>query len=186
MPSRYNAAQDTKPHREVPLSQILDALEYDLPPHRHIPNSNATGTASPPQQFAGIGEGDDTHGQHTFKIVTTKRTLLLCAPSEEEEIKWLSAVRALIARRSGAGVVPGDATPVKTALAPGAPAGAGAGPSAEVAGHAHGTPGNAVGAGASASAGKRRDSFARRLSLSGRPALGSVVVPQEAASERQS
>lgn len=184
MLSCYNDAQDTKPHRELPLSQILDALEYDLPPHRHVPNSTVAGSASPPQQFAGIGEGDDAHGQHTFKIVTTKRTLLLCAPSEEEEIKWLSAVRALIARRSGAGVVPGDATPAKAV--PGAPTGAGAGPSAEVAGHAHGTPGNAVGAGASASAGKRRDSFARRLSLSGRPALGSVVVPQEAASERQS
>lgn len=25
---------------------------------------------------------------------------MLCAPSEEEEIKWLSAVRALIARRA--------------------------------------------------------------------------------------
>ena len=33
---------------------------------------------------------------------------MLCAPSEEEEIQWLSAVRALIARRSDAGVVPGD------------------------------------------------------------------------------
>lgn len=38
--------------------------------------------------------------KYTFKIVTTKRTFLLCAPSEAEEIKWLSAVRALIARRS--------------------------------------------------------------------------------------
>ena len=27
---------------------------------------------------------------------------MLCAPSEEEEIKWLSAVRALIARRAAA------------------------------------------------------------------------------------
>ncbi|KZT67973.1 PH-domain-containing protein [Daedalea quercina L-15889] len=174
---------DTKPHREVPLAQILDALEYDLPPHRHVPSNTVAGSASPPQNFAGLSDGDVAHGQNTFKIVTTKRTLLLCAPSEEEEIKWLSAVRALIARRSGAGVVPGDATPVK--LVSGAPT-VGAGPSAEVAGHVYGTPGNAVGAGASAGAGKRRDSFARRLSLSGRPALGSVVVPQEAASERQS
>ena len=134
--------------------------------------------AAPDGHHEGEGAGK---AANTFKIVTTKRTLLLCAPSEEEEIKWLSAVRALIARRSGAGVVPGDATPAKPA--PGAPAAGGAGPSAEV---GHGTPGNAVGAGASASAGKRRDSFARRLSLSGRPALGSVVVPQEAASERQS
>lgn len=51
------------------------------------------------------GAGDGT--THTFKIVTTKRNLLLCAPSEDDEIKWLGAIRALIARRSGTGVVPG-------------------------------------------------------------------------------
>lgn len=62
---------------------------------------------------------EDSHGPHTFKIVTTKRTLLLCAPSEEEEIKWLSAIRALIARRSGAGGVPGDlGRSVSSALKP--------------------------------------------------------------------
>ncbi len=44
---------------------------------------------------------------HTFKIVTTKRTLLLCAPSEDDEIKWLGAIRALIARRMESGQVPG-------------------------------------------------------------------------------
>jgi len=42
---------------------------------------------------------------NTFKIVTTKRNLLLCAPSEEDEIKWLGAVRALIARRIANGPV---------------------------------------------------------------------------------
>lgn len=55
---------------------------------------------------------EDANDAHTFKIVTTKRTLLLCAPSEEDEIKWLGAVRALIARRSGSGVVPGDSTKI--------------------------------------------------------------------------
>lgn len=34
-----------------------------------------------------------------FKVVTTKRALVLSAPSEEEEIRWVSAVRALLARR---------------------------------------------------------------------------------------
>ena len=43
-----------------------------------------------------------------FKIVTTKRTLLLCAPSEEDELRWLGAVRALITRRSESGQLPGD------------------------------------------------------------------------------
>lgn len=55
-----------------------------------------------------VPDADDSHGTHTFKIVTTKRNLLVCAPSEEDEIKWLGAVRALIARRSGTGVVPGE------------------------------------------------------------------------------
>ncbi|KAH9055218.1 hypothetical protein EDB87DRAFT_1764182 [Lactarius vividus] len=89
---------DTKMHRQIPLSQILDAFEYDVPP----------ATAPPSHSRGGSDEADHTLLKHTFKIVTTKRTLVLCAPSEEEEIQWLSAVRALIARRSGAGVVPGD------------------------------------------------------------------------------
>jgi pleckstrin homology domain-containing family A member 1/2 len=85
-------------HRRIPLSQILDAFEYDVPP----------ATAPPSHTRGGSDEVDHTLLKHTFKIVTTKRTLVLCAPSEEEEIQWLSAVRALIARRSDAGVVPGD------------------------------------------------------------------------------
>jgi len=89
---------DTKMHRQIPLSQILDAFEYDVPPT----------TAPPSHARGGSDEVDHTLSKHIFKIVTTKRTLVLCVPSEEEEIQWLSAVRALIARRSDAGVVPGD------------------------------------------------------------------------------
>ncbi|KAG0706750.1 PH-domain-containing protein [Suillus ampliporus] len=95
---------DTKPHRQFSFSEILDALEFDMRGHKHI-------AAIPPPSTSPLSSStapDDSHGHYTFKIVTTKRTLLLCAPSEEEEIKWLSAIRALIARRSGAGVVPGD------------------------------------------------------------------------------
>lgn len=55
--------------------------------------------SSPPIGSPG-GDLDESHRARTFKIVTTKRTLLLCAPTEEDEIKWLGAVRALIARRS--------------------------------------------------------------------------------------
>ena len=77
--------------------EILDAFEYDVPP----------ATAPPSHTRGGSDEVDHTLLKHTFKIVTTKRTLVLCAPSEEEEIQWLSAVRALIARRSDAGVVLG-------------------------------------------------------------------------------
>jgi len=95
---------DTKPHRQFSFSEILDALEFDMRTHKHS-------SAIPPPSTSPLSSStapEDSHGPHTFKIVTTKRTLLLCAPSEEEEIKWLSAIRALIARRSGAGVMPGD------------------------------------------------------------------------------
>lgn len=98
--------QDTKPHRQFSFSEILDALEFDMRTHKHGAAIPLPSTSPPSSSTA----PDDSHSPHTFKIVTTKRTLLLCAPSEEEEIKWLSAVRALIARRSGAGVVPGDQT----------------------------------------------------------------------------
>lgn len=98
---------DTKPHRQFSVSDILDALEFDMRSHKHgagvSPSVNVPGpsTSSADKQAS-------VERSHMFKIVTTKRTLLLCAPSEEEEIKWLSAIRALIARRTGAGVVPGS------------------------------------------------------------------------------
>ncbi|KAI6024845.1 hypothetical protein BKA83DRAFT_4471781 [Pisolithus microcarpus] len=87
---------DTKPHRQFSVSDILDALEFDMRSHKHgagvSPPVNVPGpsTSSADKQAS-------VERSHMFKIVTTKRTLLLCAPSEEEEIKWLSA-----------GVVPGS------------------------------------------------------------------------------
>lgn len=84
---------------------ILDALDYDVP--HNLPGSKENRDQPQPPNLSGQG-GTGVDSKHTFKIVTTKRTLVLCAPSEEESIKWLSAVRALIARRSEAGVVPGN------------------------------------------------------------------------------
>ncbi|OAX42479.1 PH-domain-containing protein [Rhizopogon vinicolor AM-OR11-026] len=111
---------DTKLHRQFSFSEILDALEFDMRTHKHSAAIPPPSTSPPSSSTA----PDDSHGPHTFKIVTTKRTLLLCAPSEEEEIKWLSAIRALIARRSGAGVVPGDLSgSVGSALKPAASGG---------------------------------------------------------------
>ncbi|KAJ3565171.1 hypothetical protein NP233_g7808 [Leucocoprinus birnbaumii] len=132
---------DTKPHRVFSLSDILDAMDYDLPKHRfhgghhhHAPAglTPSLSTSSPPKQTSSATGGSegalgtsvgttsslaagpvpstpvDTETQQggrnfTFKIVMTKKHLLLCAPSEEDEIKWLGAVRALIARRSVGG-----------------------------------------------------------------------------------
>jgi hypothetical protein len=87
----------------------LDALEY-APQLAGVPTSGGKDKDRHPIDR---GLAEDTVGgvetRHIFKIVTTKRTLLLSAPSETEEIKWLSTVRALIARRAapcGQGQVP--------------------------------------------------------------------------------
>ncbi|KAH8117773.1 PH-domain-containing protein [Phellopilus nigrolimitatus] len=104
----YSASHmDTKRQRSIDLSQVIDALEYDFS-HGAPSSSSATtsgehSNAHPHERDAAngaLGSGGSSGGQYTFKIVTTKRSLLLCAPSEAEEIKWLSAVRALIARRA--------------------------------------------------------------------------------------
>lgn len=98
----------------IPFTEILDALEYEVPArHHHLSPLHASGltssSAGPQNQgVSSFTDGEDDPASHTFKIVTTtKRNLLLCAPTEEDEIKWLGAIRALIARRSGSGVVPG-------------------------------------------------------------------------------
>jgi hypothetical protein len=99
------------------FNEILDAMDYDMPTHRHHhPNVLAPSVSSTPSY--GNGGGYTTGGtsdlsdsqlkNFTFKIVMTKRNLLLCAPSEEDEIKWLGAVRALIARRAGSGPLSGQ------------------------------------------------------------------------------
>ncbi|EMD33988.1 hypothetical protein CERSUDRAFT_117508 [Gelatoporia subvermispora B] len=173
---------DTKPHRQIPLAQILDALEYDIPAHSRSAQAGGPPAAAAPPAAAPAGA--DEHA-HTFKIVTTKRTLLLCAPSEEEEIRWLSAVRALLARRSGQGVVPGDASAAAAAAPLGAPASTSASASASASGSAAASPaGKApageLGAGASPGTGRRRDSIARRLSL-GAGAQGSAAAAAMAA-----
>lgn len=79
----------------------MDALEFDLQSQKQSSIAPSAGPHS-----ANI-DTDDVNAVHTFKIVMTKRTLLLCAPSEEDEIKWLGAIRALIARRTESGQVPG-------------------------------------------------------------------------------
>ncbi|EIN10064.1 PH-domain-containing protein [Punctularia strigosozonata HHB-11173 SS5] len=147
---------DTKPHRQVPLSQIVDALECEMPHNRAAPHGSIP-AASPPQALAGSADDGDPSGTHTFKIITTKRALLLCAPSEEEEIQWLSAVRALIARRSGANPTEG---------APTATSGQGAGREKAGSEIAHGHPISGSASVATSGSGGLRAKV-RRLSTSG-------------------
>lgn len=104
---------DTKVHREISVAQILDAIEYDPAPSTAIGSpliSNAGAhdsnniTSGGPHAGAGGGasaSGTDKNYQHCFKIITPKRTYLVCSPSEEDEIKWLSALQCLTKRKLG-------------------------------------------------------------------------------------
>jgi len=101
---------DTKLHRKIPLDRIVDAIECTIPAKHHhsinvathIPGNGASAQV-PSAPDAGVSGGAGAGNpdvSHAFKIITPKRVFVLCAPSEEEEIQWLSAVRALIARRA--------------------------------------------------------------------------------------
>ena len=119
----FNKAKGGRTGKDIPISIILDALECKVPKHGTLglstsPSTQGTeqstangvsvtggsGLSQPPSNLSASSSTNESSGvqlPHTFKIVTPKRPLLLCAASEEEEIKWLSAVRALIARRTG-------------------------------------------------------------------------------------
>lgn len=168
---------DAKPHRQIPLSSILDAIEYtSKKSNQHSaplsPSLAAFGGSNPLASFgrspllggggggggggdssnvperrgstqAKVGAGsqipttglvpssDQEHGaisaneaesgterrgsnvnpsgdskasttpakkkkENCFKIITPKRVYIVCAPTEEEELKWLSALQALL------------------------------------------------------------------------------------------
>ncbi|EJU05077.1 PH-domain-containing protein [Dacryopinax primogenitus] len=95
---------DTRSHRSIPISQILHAVEYAPPDpksHHHLPHL----PHSPPEKSIIDTSGLGPEEAHIFKVITPERAYILCAPSEDEEIKWLSALRALIERTRGAGGV---------------------------------------------------------------------------------
>ncbi|CCA67068.1 related to tandem ph domain-containing protein-2 (tapp2) [Serendipita indica DSM 11827] len=104
---------DAKPHRQIPLSQIIDAFEYKTTTHGHKHGPLGNEPSSAPHESASNAASTSRGGNSTnnalsseygmnyiFKVVTPKKTLALSAPSEEEEVKWISAIRALIARRA--------------------------------------------------------------------------------------
>lgn len=99
-------------HREIRLDSILDAMECDEPKSKNrtfgsiplspiLPNSPPSFLpASADGQTAvvtgGPGENGSGESSNCFKIITPSRSYVVCAPSEEEEIKWLSAIRVLL------------------------------------------------------------------------------------------
>jgi len=122
--------QDSRPLRFIPLSSVLDALEFhpsspsasdsDAPgPQTPTPKPNASPPirlgsrrvlrkddilTTPPSSKA--KDKDRGENEHTFRLITAKRTFVLCAPSEEDEIKWLAAFRALLNRERGVSMSP--------------------------------------------------------------------------------
>ena len=71
--------QDNKHQRQIPLAQILDAMEHSMPSHQHSP---VTPTLALPGMHAALDKLADPHsgqsGNHTFKVVMMKQSLLLC------------------------------------------------------------------------------------------------------------
>ncbi|TKY90179.1 hypothetical protein EX895_000177 [Sporisorium graminicola] len=140
---------DAKAHRQIPISSMLDAIEYEakkassgVPTSPGIgspstnpfglessslgafgdrdPNaafsSSAGAPAGPPEKperrgsmvaaAAGVASnmtagmvGSKKRKENCFQIITPKRTFILCAPGEDEEIKWISALKTLITRQ---------------------------------------------------------------------------------------
>lgn len=109
------------------LNQILDAMEYRPAPakeNRHAPpirvhnepgSSTVVSSGENPSVQKGLNQAQPSNiaapqnqaepylvsgVNYTFKVFTPKKTFLLCAPSEEEEVSWISAIRVLIARRT--------------------------------------------------------------------------------------
>jgi hypothetical protein len=99
---------------------MLDAIEYEPTTRDGLddlsesddPAQSARSPTSPrkprhthrerARTLAGGGhQGGREVVDHVFQVITPQRTFRLCAPSEEEEIKWLAALRTLINRERG-------------------------------------------------------------------------------------
>lgn len=83
----------------------------DKPERRGSMVAAAAGVASNMSAGMGVGSSHKKRKENCFQIITPKRTYILCAPSEDEEIKWISAVKTLINRQRNA-QTPGLNTPM--------------------------------------------------------------------------
>ena len=129
--------QDPRPLRYIPLSNVLDALEFDpessaedpSDSESDMPNESALGrsftstkkSSGPSNAKTAPGAGG-ANDEHLFRICTATKTLVLCAPTEEDEIKWLAAFRALLSRQrersTSDHIPPGEGIPPRIALPP--------------------------------------------------------------------
>ncbi|KOS14387.1 hypothetical protein Malapachy_3742 [Malassezia pachydermatis] len=116
---------DTRSYRRIPTKTILDVMEYDPP----SPSPFGPSLSLSPSSFGLRGFGADAraHGgmpssplrdglshlhpdshkpAYCFRIVTTDRSFILCAPTEDEEIQWLSALQTLLNRQRSSAHAP--------------------------------------------------------------------------------
>lgn len=97
-----------RPERSPPQRQLSNSLGLlnDLNPGRRRDKERERERE---RERAGTSGPSGGEGQNTFRLVTAKRTYVLCAPTEEDEIKWLAAFRALLQRERQA-TQPGTTT----------------------------------------------------------------------------
>jgi len=108
-------------YRRVPTTEIMDVMEYDVgvatssgPTLSLSPSSfprlgfitgspearSAPAMPTSPSMDASAPPLDMHHrAEHCFRIVTTTRSFVLCAPTEDDEIQWLSALQTLLHRQ---------------------------------------------------------------------------------------
>lgn len=73
--------------KQISVGRILDAIECPGP----------TTSPNPTSSIQGDPTNNEEAIEHCFKIITSDRTYLVNAPTEEDEIRWISALRCLLA-----------------------------------------------------------------------------------------
>lgn len=135
---------EARTRRRVPTRAILDAMDYDVPnANAYAPGLSlsplsptsfglrsfgaASTHADKPTHAERSGPPDTTqHGfellnhrpMHTFRVVTADRSFVLGAPTEEDEIHWLSALQTLLQRQRAAGASTAPPAPTTSAAVP--------------------------------------------------------------------
>lgn len=95
--------QDVRPLTYVPITSILDVFSIEETDDDDVGDTSDDSRPSHPTRGASMRKQREAttlphQDQHILRIVTNKRRFDLCAPSEEEEIKWIAAIRALVNR----------------------------------------------------------------------------------------
>ncbi|WWC62298.1 uncharacterized protein I303_104894 [Kwoniella dejecticola CBS 10117] len=100
-PHNHNPFHPHPHHAQVPANSASTATSP--PPKSNFTNamrgrlSTNDNAQTTPKKSSQAGVAIEKHGEeNTFRLITAKRTYVLCASSEEDEIKWLAATRALL------------------------------------------------------------------------------------------